>query len=303
MLSLFDLNGYNSGCSHLSKRYTIHIFIVHFVMVTLLTMSIFHLKTKYFVKLKTSEAISEVLQFTFALCSYWLIILDSICHRQIHQQFWDTFQQIDQYFCAQTNLDLRNYLIKCMIFLIKTIVTIGIRLMGHSFAGFDLDAPYVIIFIICDIRMFYYLFCLEVLHFQFKIIETETETIKATFHSGMNRDSISHRSKKGRKNAKLQRMKWIREYFHCSYEMVCNLNKIFGWSNVAEISFCFCFLLTEIYWFYNHQGTTFLFKFSKCFNSLIVSPTNFTDFQPFSNGNLCVTMSSNCIVLVSSCSL
>lgn len=272
MLNLFDLNGYNSGCSKLSKnkRYAYAIYVVHISVAAFLSMYIFHMATKYFARLKLSEAISECLQFTAALYTYWLIIFDSILHCQTHERFWSTLQLIDKNFCTQTKMTLRNYFAKLIIYLIKTIITVVVRLMGNSFASFDIDAPYVIIFIICDVRMFYYLFCLEIVHFQLEMIETESEKLKTTVERKIIESRRCRRSevRNAIASTKFQQMKWMREYLHCVHEMVCLANQIFGWSNVAAISLCFCLLLTEIHWYYNNIGTTFTYKFSRSIISI-----------------------------------
>lgn len=162
---------------------------------------------------------------------------------------------------SQMDFSLRNYLAKFIIYLIKTVVTCAIRLMGNSYHGIEIGSPYVFKFIICEIRMFY-LLCL-----QLKIIETESRKTPNICNDCEIIDNTQcHRFKVNETvpilSTELQRVKWIRKYFYSVYEMVCLLNKIFGWSNVAAISFCFCFLLTELHWYYIHFWTTHaIFKF------------------------------------------
>lgn len=271
MLNVFDFFGYNSGWSQLSKhkRNAYLIYAVHILVATFFIFYEFRMAKIYFSRMILSEAISECLQYTAALYTYWMIIFDSFFHHQTHKQFWNTVHYIDQHFHDQIDFHFRSYMIKFIVFLIKTMLSVVIRMMGNSFAGFEIDTPFVTLFTICDFRMFYYLFCLEVVYFQLEMIELKSERLKSSLHP--NHGEISKR-RTYRSIAhfdiiscKSQHMKWIRDYFHCVHEMVCLLNKIFGWSNVATISLCFCFLLTEIYWYYVHYDVSFLYKFSESF--------------------------------------
>lgn len=65
-------------------------------------------------------------------------------------------------------------MIKFSLFGLKTLVTILVRFGGNWMAQFEIDASYVIIFTLCEIRMFYYLLCLEIVHIQLKMIEMES---------------------------------------------------------------------------------------------------------------------------------
>lgn len=267
MLNVFDCFGYNSGWSRVSKRKRNSYLIsaVHSLVATFFVFYEFRLAKIYYSRMILSEAISECLQYTAALYTYWLIIFDSCFLHHTHKQFWDTVDYIDQHFYDQIEFTLRSYMMKFIIFLIKTMISVVVRMMGNSFAGFEIDTPYVVLFTICDLRMFYYLFCLEIVYFQLKVIELKSEKIKSLLNPKNHGEirKMRHSAHIGIVSSKSQHMKWIRDYSHCVHEMVCLLNKIFGWSNVATISLCFCFLLTEIYWYYVHHDVSFLYKFSE----------------------------------------
>lgn len=256
ILNVFDACGFNSGTSKLSKN-LVFIYIVHAIhlsMALVLTLFEFHLMTEYYPSLGLTEAISESLQYSAALNTYWLIILDSIIHRKSHQDFWQVLQQIDEYFYCQPNSVIRSYMLKFCVYFMKTISIMVIRLFISSFVDFIVDFAYIALFIICEIRMFYYLFCLEVLHFQMKMVENEVKIMMKILNlanikrnKSLNIDVIS-----ASYAFEQQRLKWIRGYFHCVYKMMYLLNEVFGWSHVSGISFCFYYILTESNWFYIH---------------------------------------------------
>lgn len=254
LLNFFDIFGYNSGRSHLSKhrRLANFLYFIHIFLAAVFVAYEFRLITIYYFKLKLAEAISECLQYTVALYTYWSIIFDSFVYRQTHTKFWQIFERLIQEHknvsicCCHTwksmAFTLRNYPIKLSLFGLKVFLTCAIRLGGYSMQKFEIDAPYVILFTVCEIRMFYYLLCLEIVNGQLKVIESKCQSI-------VNRlicCNIQHVQ---------QQLKCILENFSNIYDMICHLNVIFGWSNVTAISFSFCFILTELNWYYVHFET------------------------------------------------
>lgn len=259
ILNFFDACGFNSGSSRFSesRRVSYFIFSVHILMATLLTIYEFRLEDEYYASLGLSEAISESLQYSTALYTYWLIILDSIVNRRAHQQYWIILQRIDTCYSCQPKCGIRLYIFIFVIYFLKTMSILVIRLTISSFVGFTVDFAYMVLFIVCEIRMFYYLFCLEILQLQLKMVEDEVKTmvfILNTAGSFRERQSLRMDIISTCYSFELQRMKWIRQYFHCAYNMMDLLNQIFGWSHVAGISFCFYYLLTESNWLYIHYG-------------------------------------------------
>lgn len=90
--------------------------------------------------------------------------------------------------------------------------------------------PYIIIIRLCHMRLFYYLFCLEIVNFEMEAIDKILEGMQN--HSNIT-ELIS-----------------IREYFHGTYEMMDALNEVFGCSMLAVILSCFYVLLADLNWFY-----------------------------------------------------
>lgn len=257
ILNFFDACAFNTGASKLFQNRKIKhlIFGIHILCALLLTVFKFHLAVRYYSSLMAIEAISESLQYSTALFTFWLIIYDSIHHRGAHKMFWKILQRINAYFCQQRSMDLRSFFLKTMEFFVATILALSIRITLNQNAALSTDIAYFILFEICQIRVFFYLFCLEMVHFQLKMIESEVKTMQCALNF-ISTKSTSYLIRISETSIfylfEIQRLKWIREYFSHVYEMMNSLNETFGWSQVAAISFCFHLLLTEVTWIYIH---------------------------------------------------
>lgn len=278
LLNFFDIFGYNSGYSHISKHQRVvnFLYFVHISIATVFVAYEFRLLSIYYFKLKLAEAFSECLQYTVALYTYWSIIFDSFVSRQTHTRFWNIVERLEQQKhicccscnCGNSTFTLRNYLIKLSLFGLKIGITCAIRLGGYSMQKFEIDAPYVVLFTLCEIRMFYYLLCLEIVHVQLKMIERKCRCVVKDETICCNIEDLR------------MHLKWIRQYFGNVHDMIDHLNVIFGWSNVTAISFSFCFILTELNWYYVHfENISPLNTFSKwVFFSLVLELNNLTKF-------------------------
>lgn len=274
ILNIFDAFGYNSNASQiLKKRHIAHIInFAHIFLAICLVIFVYHLTVKYLSVLLMTEAVTEVIQYISGLYAYWLIILESHFCRKAHQQFWTLLMKIDKCYKSQENLNFRWFVVKVIVYAMKTAFTVIYRVVIQPYFSAEIDCAYLHLFIICEMRMFYYLFCLGILQFQLHMIEeefktilacTKTRTLPETDHT-FNMD---------------ERFKWIREYFSCTHKMIYLLNTIFGWSHVAVISFCFAFLLTELNWYYIHfEQLPCMYKIRKFNRRPELTPVNYDRF-------------------------
>lgn len=172
--------------------------------------------------------------------TYWLIIFDAIFHQHSHRHFWKVLQMINTCFAPQNTVNIVPYIRKFVSFFsitISSILIIYLSTQAHN-RTIDVRAPVFLNFIIlirlCQLRVFYYVFCVEMVNCQLKMIKHKLKSLKNQMNfSSTKRD-----------------YHWIRGYFHCVYEMVTHLNEIFGWSHVAAVSFCFYLFLSDLNWFY-----------------------------------------------------
>lgn len=173
ILVFFDAIGFN-GSTKLSERRvtTLSIYFVHISLALLLTFYKFHLVATFLSQIELSLAISEFVQYFICLCSYWLIIMDSALNQRSHVQFWAILEEIYQNnsHCIQFKFTFRIYILKFVEFFVVTIsITIAICIVNGLHESM-LVFSYAILIKLCQVRAFYYIFCLEVIHLQLKII-------------------------------------------------------------------------------------------------------------------------------------
>lgn len=249
ILHIFDVFGFNSGLTKfsLNPHLAQFIYIVHISMALLATLFIYSiiefLSSKDFI-----EAISELLQYLSVLITYWLIIYDAYVMRQVNKKFWNKLKWIDGHIYCQSNLCFRNFIIKFVEFFPIKICTVIITI-AYNIDNFKIDFMYNFLFKIFEIRLFYYLFCLEIIIFQLEQIEIEIKNVSSVInvpklHSLKIRKSIY--------TFELNRLKWVRNYVFNIHEMIVDLNRIFGWSHVATILSSFYLLLSQLNWSYVH---------------------------------------------------
>lgn len=219
---------------HSQIGYTIY--FVHIILAIALSMYKFYVMFNYYVRLGPIQAIVEFLQYSVSLFTYWTIIFDSIIQQKAHSCFWQILCKIDDTVYHQLNHTFLLFTLKFVEFFSIKIVTYAIRIMNNNVDVFSF--AYAILFVLCQIREFYYIFCLEVVNIQLKAIHLELETMKMDFNTKFN----------------AKRLKWIRNYFHYVYEMISCVNQTFGWSQIATFASSFYLVLTQSTWDYIYYG-------------------------------------------------
>lgn len=234
-LNFFDTIGFNSGSSKLSNYPKLIKFIVFVEVVIGITIII--LKFQFLQKLYSLygllPTINEGCMYSASLYTYLLIVFDSINSRRAHRNFWRLLVQIDEQYCTRLNLRFRIYTLKMaeFVFVVNLLGLLSIYDVRSTQTLFT----YILFMVLTrwfHFRVFYYLFCLEIVHFQMTNIEQELIRLQSQQWSD------SHRLKR------------IREHLSLVHRMTCNLNEIFGWSNVAVILSCFYYLLNTVNWIF-----------------------------------------------------
>lgn len=236
-LNFFDFLGYDSGSSILSyhRKVIYLIYLLHIFVVALLTVYkvylAFWLSLHY--DLEMVEVINVSMQFSAPTYTYWMILLDSSLHRHGHKQFWNVVQRIDTSYCRQMN-SLQRFIFKMIAYFS---IAIPLFLLFQTETNFDYPGSifvYLTLITVCQIRIFYYLFCLEIIQFQLNVIEHELKTLNITTCSNQ--------------------WKWFRGYYATIHDLTVLLNEIFGCSNVAAILFGFYTVLTDVNVIYSHHN-------------------------------------------------
>lgn len=237
LLFLFDICGFNTQTNN-SFNVTYLIICVHILMAVSFTIYEFCFFYKFYEYYGLFETINESIEYSASLCSYWLIIFDSIFYRRTHKRFWRVFQQINR---KERNVIPRSYMIKFVEFFGSKFIIDFIVVRYYGFGDYDVFPAlwgyiaYMIPINICQIRLFNYIFYLEVVVFQLKMIENELESMTMRVHY----------------DRTIKPFQWIRN-LECVHELSQLINKIFGLSNVSTILFCFYAMFTDLNYYYIH---------------------------------------------------
>lgn len=241
----FDLWGLSTQFRNQSKFNHI-IFISHIILASLATINI----VLYWIRPDDDNIgrLNDFLKLSVLIVVYWLALIELHSKQNVQKLFWQHVFSIDQQFCNHDQYKLTNYLNAIKIYFIFVSIAYVIysnRLINNSgtkFIPFWLSYSFMLIFF--KIRSFYYVFYLEFIKNELKIIEREMAALLNEQIHSMNR--------KNRFAAKFyrSRFKWIRQYYGLVHDLCRTVNIMFGWSNVVVILFTFHLILIDINWAY-----------------------------------------------------
>lgn len=237
ILKFFDFCGFFTEYSY-SNRYQQVIYIVFILHIFFAVYFTFFLRCVLFSirSLKLLDSINEFVQYQSSLHSYYILIIESFVHRKKQRFFWKIYKKIED----RSNFKCRLYSLKLIEFFVVLFVTNTICLYlsnieTHVWLG------YTILNAINNIRLFYYIFYLELIRLELKCIE---KTIKEMIE--LSRFSIvyyQHRNIYFKK---------IRDYYAITCELIDHLNEIFGLSNFSTMIYHFFYLFTILNYAYLH---------------------------------------------------
>lgn len=236
-LNFFDLCCFNTGQTEItsSQRRIGFLFAIHISLALSFVYVKFHLFYYLCALMGFLPAINELVEYSGSLYTYWLIIFDSFVYRNAHKQLWLLIQRIDMDVHQSGTFTFYCYKIKFMEFLAASTAPI-INIFVDSIERFVVYIVYIIPVRICQIRIFYYILCLQPIRMQLKQIERDVDRMC---------------SLQCIENGRSQ-LKELREKFQCVYEIVELLNTIFGWSHVAAVSYSFFSIFTDSNYLYVH---------------------------------------------------
>lgn len=243
ILNFFDICGYCTESSALAqhKRIQLLLFIAQVLLACVFTWNQFQLTLDFYEYLGPLQTGNEMLQYSTALCTHWLIIFDSFVYRREHRRFWTILQRFDRRVCKPC-ISFRKYLFK---FYEYFLVSIALYALSFYFRGIPRIYGafiYAGLMIICQFRVFYYIFCLDIVNWQLQTIDNELIKEIQSLHNRNERYD-------------LKCFKWFNKHYGCVVEMTELLNEVFGWSQFALILFAFYGLLTDLNWCYAAFGS------------------------------------------------
>lgn len=259
LVCYFDLWGLPTEfqTSEYYKRIVRYTSILHFLLGFIVTI----LLVKYLQRPIDDPlgTLNDVIKHGGSLAVYWLTLIELNAKHRMQKEFWQTFKQIDSLFSSHQHLSMRTYVLKfcicliaflfvCVLYLQEIISKTGTEFVYFWFTHFILIMTYLN-------RVFYHLFCMELIKNELRNIKNETKELVRANQSGpfavaMGRCLVIE-------EFQLKRFKWLRDYFQSIHGMCDHLSEMIGWSTVVTIIFSFQLIATDgiwIYWkLYNKQ--------------------------------------------------
>lgn len=249
MLIIFDAFGFSSGSTKLSNRRFSIAFsrLLNIALISFLTIFKYQYVIQFLSIFETIDMLNEIFSLSIPLYSWWLVIIDTYLQQHSHKKFWTIVEHINEWYCNQSKYNHRPYMLKFMEFFLITssyaLIMLASSVLHMSDENEDvfIAIVYVVLIKMLHMRLFYYLFCLDLVNFQLEMIDCEIKTIKICDFS-----QASFLSSK---------FKQLCEYSYCTFELVNHLNVVFGWSQVIAIPSCFYLLLTDLNWMFSFFST------------------------------------------------
>lgn len=190
---------------------------------------------------------NDLFKIVIALMVFWSSLIESYSKRKSLQQFWKIYEKIDTDYCTQCSRTPNAYI---WIFILYIPMITIIYIFYYICDGWEMPTELICIWILFTIlvlriqnRIFYYLFYLEIIKSELKVIQRE---IKRMVFSSRNNNRL-------REKFELKRFKWLREYYSNVYELGECVNDVFGWSNLIVILCLFhaiLYYLNNLYWYW-----------------------------------------------------
>lgn len=247
LLLYFDLFGFstqfNTSQNH-SVLYRI-IFFIHFILAVVSSLAILtFLRRPIFDKL---GAINDSLKLCVTLLVYWLSLFELYFRQKTQKHFWIITQKIDKKFYTHHKLRFRAYALLMSFYSILYVLmylNYVFRIFSNKRSEFNFFwACYSFVGLFHKNQLFYYLFLVEFIKNDLKIIDREITKLLFECKRGEGKNA-----KTFLKTFYCNRFKWIRQFFDSICDLKETLNLVFGWSNVAAIIASFLLTLTEINW-------------------------------------------------------
>lgn len=249
LLIFFDAFGFNSGASKLSSnKITCSIYLFHVLSAILFTISSrkFIYMYAYDSSFSAVEAVNSAVQYCAPLFTYWLVIFEAHLQRHSHKRFWEISQQIEYGVYGVTHYSYTLLSFKCKLIEFCVLPKLFIIIHYYIIEYFDLlSLAYIYLAKFCQIRVFYFMYCLEIVQMHLEHLEHKIENLQNILiqtHFTPLETNVKILSESVNSNS----FRRIREIYNDVFELASLLNKVFGWSQASAVLFCFYFLMTDL---------------------------------------------------------
>lgn len=243
LLLYFDLCGFFTHFKHSCHQPKIYLLIL-FLHIFLASTATYHI----FIYLKGISVddklgmLNDVLKYFVLILNYWLSIFESYFKRNTQDKFWKCVTKIDKKLCSHQCFELKNFIIQFKIYSIISIlsnVIYFLRLIFRNLLRFRYFwYSYAYLACVLEMRSFYYLFYLEFIKYELKMIDHEIYEMTRVDH------------KKPMKDFYQNPFKWIRQYYESIYDLGHSTNFLFACSIIVTIILPFHLILVDSNWLY-----------------------------------------------------
>lgn len=243
----FDLWGFSTQFRSKHQKFYRIIFIVHIVSAMVTT-----IVTIRFLNRPNNDklgSVNDTIKMISIVLVYWLSILELHSKQESQRKFWEIVQNIDEHFCCHQHFRINTYILKLMVYValvlamylnyLKRIIVANKRELFH----FEFWYTFIGLFRIN--QLFYYLFFLEFIKNELKMINHEANEMMCDSKNGNLKNANNFLYK-----FQQHRLKWFRKFYGSIYDLCTIINAVFGWSNLAAIIISFQLILTDFNWFY-----------------------------------------------------
>lgn len=245
-LTLFTAFGLHLELPHMNIQRKIS----HIVFVIYIGVSIF--LTFYLTKVglwllwnrRITQMVNGIFEYLSALGTNWVFIIESYVQRRHQYQFWQLLEDIDHRFARRDTSVSKAYLIKFFENYAAYAVVVTVEYLNvPELKSNDIFIVFRTLGLYAINRMFYYLFYMELIVFELKIIDNEVKQMVAAY----SRENFLM----ARRNTFLfqqNRFLWLREYYQQVHRLNECINLTFGLSIGVSITHIFMSLLCQLNW-------------------------------------------------------
>lgn len=246
LLKYFDFWGHYTEFSVSKGKYHRSVFII-FVLRIFSALSLTLLIAEFLVlPVPLLTTVNCWFQFFCVSMVYWTTIIESYSQRNAQRKFWEILRRISEKYYEHSSLTLASYLSKFLefsiVFTAAQLILNGYFILTNGSLPCYLFAHSILIRM-CQDRMLYYLFYLELLNFELHVIDEGAKQIALITRN----NCFSTPEKLNFSFEKIQRnrFKCMRNYYCLISELNTCINSVFGWSYFATVMCCFYIVLTE----------------------------------------------------------
>lgn len=186
--------------------------------------------------LKLLDKINEFIQYQYSLHSYYISLIETYLHRKEQRSFWKIYEQIDD----KSGFKCHSYSLKLIEFVV---VVFAANVICIYLTDIEINVwlVYTILSVINNVRLFYYIFYLELIKSELKFVEKQINEMIELSHF-----SYAYGQHRNR------HFKDIRIRYSIICDLIDHLNEIFSSSNFSTILYHFLFLFTSFNYAYLH---------------------------------------------------